>query len=96
MSFFRPRKPRPFMHKPIYWDPRKEEMEKRKQRIIKAEDDADDLSFRKEQIKGRFIHSSAHVSKKHQNNSSGNSLFKWKTISAIIVFILLLYFLYIR
>lgn len=32
-SFHRPRKPRSFNHKPIYWDPKKEELEKRIARI---------------------------------------------------------------
>lgn len=32
-SFFKQRKPRSFEHKPIYWDARKEELDKRVERI---------------------------------------------------------------
>ena len=32
-SFYNVRKPRQFEHKPIYWDPHKEEMEERVRRI---------------------------------------------------------------
>lgn len=31
--FYRQRKPRPFNHRPIYWDPQKEKLEKRVERI---------------------------------------------------------------
>ena len=32
-SFYSMRKPRQFEHKPIYWDPHKEELEERKRKI---------------------------------------------------------------
>ena len=55
-SFYNVRKPRQFEHKPIYWDPDKEELEKRVHRV-KREMGLEEESVEeyKDAIRGSFI-----------------------------------------
>ena len=64
MSFYNMRKPRQFEHKPIYFDPRKEALEKR---IHKVKMDLGieefDAEKRKEAIRGSFVEGTTHLKK---------------------------------
>ncbi|MDR2914145.1 MAG: hypothetical protein LBV74_04845 [Tannerella sp.] len=63
-SFYNVRKPRQFEHKPIYFDPRKEALEKRIHKV-KVEMGVEDLDpeQRKEAIRGSFIEGTTHLKK---------------------------------
>ena len=63
-SFYNVRKPRQFEHKPIYWDPDKEELEKRVHRV-KREMGLEDESVEeyKDAIRGSFIEGTTHLKK---------------------------------
>jgi hypothetical protein len=63
-SFYNVRKPRQFEHKPIYWDPDKEELEKRVHRV-KREMGLEEESVEeyKDAIRGSFIEGTTHLKK---------------------------------
>ena len=63
-SFCNVRKPRQFEHKPIYWDPDKEELEKRVHRV-KREMGLEEESVEeyKDAIRGSFIEGTTHLKK---------------------------------
>lgn len=76
-SFFKPRRPRTFEHKPIYWDPRKEALDRRVERIRNEliasgelegtptelpEGDEERLHYdTAERIRGRFLSGTEHL-----------------------------------
>ena len=63
-SFYNVRKPRQYEHKPIYFDPRKEALEKRIHKVkmeMGVEDT--DLEQYKEAIKGSFVEGTSHLKK---------------------------------
>ena len=62
--FYNVRKPRQFEHKPIYWDPDKEELEKRVHRV-KREMGLEEESVEeyKDAIRGSFIEGTTHLKK---------------------------------
>jgi len=64
MTFYKMRKPRQFSHQPIYFDPRKEALEKRihKVKMELGVEEADD-ELRKEAIRGSFIEGTTHLKK---------------------------------
>ena len=63
-SFYNVRKPRQFEHKPIYWDPDKEELEKRVHRV-KREMGLEEESVEeyKDAIRGSFIEGTTDLKK---------------------------------
>ena len=63
-SFYNVRKPRQFEHKPIYFDPRKEALEKRIHRV-KMEMGVEEVDYEqyKNAIKGSFVNSTSHLKK---------------------------------
>ena len=67
-SFYNVRKPRQFEHKPIYWDPRKENLEKRIHRV-KMEMGVEETDYEqyKEAIRGSFIEGTTHLKKSKTN-----------------------------
>ena len=64
LSFFNSRKPRQFYHQPIYFDPRKEALEKRihKVKVDLGIEEAND-ELRKDAIRGSFIEGTTHLRK---------------------------------
>ncbi|MCL1937532.1 MAG: hypothetical protein FWF52_03935 [Candidatus Azobacteroides sp.] len=57
--FFHPRKPRPFEHKPIYFDPQKEIFQSVKEKENKPSP-----------IKGRFVEGTTHLKKRLRKKKS--------------------------
>jgi len=62
-SFYKMRKPRQFEHKPIYWDPRKEALEERIQKVERELGKVEDVENYKPSIKGTFIDGTSHLKK---------------------------------
>lgn len=76
-SFFKPRRPRTFQHKPIYWDPRKEALDKRVERVRNEliasgelegtpthehQGDEEEVYYNtSERIRGRFLSGTEHL-----------------------------------
>ena len=63
-SFYNVRKPRQYEHKPIYFDPRKEELEKRIHKV-KMDMGVEDKDYDKykDSIKGSFVEGTSHLKK---------------------------------
>ncbi|OAV67657.1 hypothetical protein Barb7_00323 [Bacteroidales bacterium Barb7] len=90
-SFYNVRKPRQFEHKPIYWDPHKEEMENRVRRIRREMGLEETPETYKPQIKGTFIEGTSHlkrnVSKGYNVRSRGYRNVKLLTVLAVLLFL---------
>ena len=73
-SFYNVRKPRQFEHKPIYWDPDKEELEKRVHRV-KREMGLEEESVEeyKDAIRGSFIEGTTHLKKSKRRGDDPRS-----------------------
>lgn len=97
-SFYKVRKPRQFERKPIYWDPRKEDMEKRTQRIKRELGmEIPDEEY-KPTIKGTFVEGTTHLRKSRMKGDDSRGR-KYKNIRLgviLVVLIVLFYFLFIK
>lgn len=88
-SFMKTRKPRKFEHKPIYWDPKKEEMEERERRIKREMGiEEEDLTNYKPQIKGSFREGTSHLKKSLDRGDNTDSR-KYKNVRLVVILILL-------
>jgi len=94
MLGFYTRKPRSFSHKPIYWDAKKEEMERSKKKIESGKLSVnDDMEQRKEQLRGKFIQNSTYLNKRRKTAVSSFSFVK---ILSLIVLLLFLFYMSMR
>lgn len=88
-SFYKVRKPRQFEHKPIYWDPHKEEKEERERRIKRELGMADEsLEDYKPQIKGTFIQGTTHLKRSLNKGESPRSR-EYKNVKLIVIVVIL-------
>lgn len=94
-SFYNVRKPRQFVHKPIYWDPRKEDLEERERRIRRELGIDEPLEDYKPQIKGTFVESTTHLKRSYNRGEDLRSrkyksfrLGLWLVVLAFILWIL--------
>jgi len=100
-SYYHVRKPRQFDHKPIYWDPHKEEMEKRLQRIKRELGQSEPLTPEEskeeynEEIKNAFHEGTSHLkrSKEKGNNPRTREYKNVKLILALVVLAVILWYL---
>jgi hypothetical protein len=96
IPFYNQRKPRQFEHKPIYYDPHKEEMEARKLRIkreLGLEEPAKEEEH-KSQIKGSFVEGTRHLKKSYERGEDGAFRQKktgWLILGAFLLLIILWY-----
>ena len=97
MNFFSTRKPRQFIHRPIYWDPRKEESEEREKRVdseLKYQTRSENNYIPKYARKGMFVNSSACLGKK-KHGPIRQMFFKNTVLSVLIALLTaLIYFIY--
>ncbi len=104
-SFFKQRKPRQFDHKPIYYDQKKDELQKRidriKQEVEESESNQEalkdlenlseeDIQRLKEGIKGSFLSGTHHL-KKHYEGGIGNSQRGSRIIKSLLLIVGLLF-----
>ena len=98
-SFYKMRKPRQFDHKPIYFDPRKEALEKR---IHKAKRELGievaDYGQLKEEIKGSFIEGTSHLKKsKDRGDDIRNRVYKnMRLLLILCILSFLLWFFFMK
>ncbi len=97
--FYKMRKPRQFEHKPIYYDPRKEAIEKRIHKV-KMELGVEETNYEqhKEAIKGSFIEGTTHL-KKSRNNGDDTRNRTYKNMRLILILVILgviLWYFYLR
>ena len=98
-SFYNMRKPRQFNHKPIYFDQRKENLDKRIHKV-KMEMGVEDMNYEefKESIKGSFIEGTTHLRKsKIRGDDVRNRVNKNMRLILILVLLGVAYwFFYLR
>ena len=88
-SFYNVRKPRQFEHKPIYWDPHKEAMEERVQKIKREIGmEEEDLTQYRPHIKGTFVEGTSHL-KKSLDKGDDNRVRKYRNIKLIVAVVVL-------
>lgn len=97
-SFYNTRRPRQFNHQPIYWDPKKEEMEKRVQRIKREIGMAVLDEEYKPDIKGKFVQGTTHLRRRMEKGetSRGRTYKNVKLIVALVVLIFILWYLFFK
>ena len=86
-SFYNMRKPRQYEHKPIYFDPRKEALEKRihKVRVEMGVEEADYEQY-KEAVRGSFIEGTSHLKKsRDKGDSVRNRVYKNMRLILVLV-----------
>jgi len=87
-SFYKVRKPRQFEHKPIYYDPRKEDLEERERRIRREMGEEKIDENYKPLIKGTFIEGTSHLKKSHTRGEDARSR-KYKNVRLVVILVLL-------
>lgn len=95
LSFYKMRKPRQYEHKPMYWDPRREDLEERERRIRRELGLEESLEEYKPQIKGSFVEGTTHLKRSiNKGEDSRNRKYKnfklalWLVVLAFIFCIL--------
>ncbi|WP_459187529.1 hypothetical protein ACGE0T_15575 [Parabacteroides sp. APC149_11_2_Y6] len=83
-SFYNVRKPRQYEHKPIYWDPHKEAMEKRIQAVKQEMGLEVPEEEYKPSIKGTFIEGTSHLKKSHDRGNDSRSR-TYKNVKLLLV-----------
>lgn len=101
-SFYNMRKPRHFDHKPIYWDPHKEELEERIRRVKResgqtSEDDVSGEDY-KEDIKEGLLENMSHLKKSREkgHDSRSRASVNMKLLLAVALLAALYWLLYLR
>ena len=98
-SFYSMRKPRQFGHKPIYFDPRKEALEKRIHKV-KMEMGVEDVDYEqyKEAIRGSFVDATSHLKKsRDKGDDVRNRIYKNMRLFIILIILGLgLWYFYFR
>ncbi|MDR1981896.1 MAG: hypothetical protein LBQ39_09805 [Tannerellaceae bacterium] len=83
-SFYNVRKPRQFEHKPIYWDPRKEDLEERTHRIKRELGLEKPDETYKPSIKGTFVEGTTHLKKNRMRGYDTRSR-QYKNVKLIVI-----------
>ncbi|MDH6535044.1 hypothetical protein D0T51_06105 [Parabacteroides sp. 52] len=87
-SFYNVRKPRQYGHKPIYWDPRKEDLEDRERRIRRELGMEEPLEDYKPQIKGSFVEGTTHLKRSRARGYDPRSR-TYKNMTLLVILALL-------
>lgn len=100
--FYGNRKPRQYEHKPIYWDPNKEKLQERIDRIKRQLDEEDGkiatTEEYKPQIKGAFLESSEHIRRQHERgrDSKYRSSRSMTLLLFLVILLVVLWVLYFK
>jgi hypothetical protein len=86
-NFYTMRKPRQYDHKPIYYDPRKEALEKRIHKVkMEMGVEETDVEQYKEAIRGSFVAGTTHLKKsKNKGDDIRNRVYKNMRLILILV-----------
>ncbi|MDR3251592.1 MAG: hypothetical protein LBT42_08030 [Tannerella sp.] len=98
-GFYNVRKPRQYEHKPIYFDPRKEALEKRIHKV-KMEMGLEETDYEqyKEEIRGSFIEGTTHLKKsKNKGDDMRNRIYKnMRLILVIAILCFIFWYLFLK
>jgi hypothetical protein len=92
-QFYNVRRPRQYEHKPIFYDPRKEALEKRIHKV-KMEMGVEEMDYEqyKESIRGSFVEGTSHLKKSREKGiDSRDRLYRNMRLILIIVLLGMLY-----
>ena len=92
-SFYNVRKPRQYEHKPIYFDPRKEALEKRIHKV-KMDMGVEETDYEqyKEAVKGSFIEGTSHLKKsRDKGDDVRNRVYKNMRLILFLILLALAY-----
>lgn len=87
--------PRKFNHQPIYYDQRKEELEKRVKKVEKEMGLSDDKEEYVPDIKGKIIGQTHHVKKRIDDPSKSGKRRNMIMGIALVVLLILFYYVYL-
>lgn len=87
-SFYNMRKPRQFEHKPIYYDPHKEEMAERVSKIKRELGMEEPAEEYKPHIKGTFIEGTSHLKKSLDKGETPRGR-RYKNVRLIVILVVL-------
>lgn len=96
-SFYNPRHPRQFDHKPIYWDPHKEELDKRIRKVKREmgmNDDEESIEEYKTEIKGSFVEGTTHLKRSQDRGDDSRSRSNRNVRLGVILAVLFVIFWY--
>ncbi len=88
LPFYKQRKPRQFNHQPIYWDPRKEELQERERRIRRELGMEKMDEGYKPQIKGKFVEGTKHLRKSVEKGDDRRSR-EYKSFRLILILVVM-------
>jgi hypothetical protein len=98
-SFYSVRKPRQYNHSPIYYDPRKEALEKRIHKV-KMELGVEETDYEqyKEAIRGSFIEGTTHLKKsKNKGDDIRNRVYKnMRLILVMAILAIILWYFFLK
>jgi len=92
MSLFRVNKPRGFQHNYIYYDPRKEKLEKIEENAKRELGLLPEKEFEPEDIRGKFVGATKHL--KRRKESDRKPVSSGILIAIIVVLILVMKYIY--
>ena len=92
MSLFRVNKPRGFQHNYIYYDPRKEKLEKIEENAKRELGLLPEKEFEPEDIRGKFVGATKHLKRRKESERKPVSL--GILIAIIVVLILVMKYIY--
>jgi hypothetical protein len=97
-SFYNMRKPRQFDHRPIYWNPKREEMQERVQRIRRELGLEEPLESYRPQIRGRFIEGTSHLKRDRArgNDQRVRTYKNARLVAALTILIALFWIFFLR
>lgn len=93
--FFNVRKPRKFHHDPIYFDPKKDELDERIRKVKREIGELPEEEY-KPNLKGSFIDQSAHVKRRQGNEEKSSTARNIRLAVILAILLILLYYFYIR
>ena len=85
MGFFSTRKPRGFHHNYIYYDPRKERLQKIEENAKRELGSLPPKEFSPEDIKGRFVDATTHLKRRKEKEKNGSKPLKNGILIMIII-----------
>lgn len=92
--FYNQKKPRGFNHKPIYYDPRKEALDERVQKVKREIGEPIDDAEYKPNLKGAFRNETEHLNRKDENPHKYSSAMSIRLGVALVLLVVLMYYLY--
>ncbi|MGL4292058.1 MAG: hypothetical protein ACRCSQ_00525 [Bacteroidales bacterium] len=93
--FFNVRKPRQFRHDPIYFDPKKEELEERIRKVKREMGELPEEDY-KPNLKGSFVDQTSHVRRRQADEEKASSSRNIRLAVILAILLILLYYFYIR